>query len=352
MKTLKIALTIAFVYLLSFQCLAQMKNHEEYDKQWPFSEGYARVMRNVDFNGYKIPLYGFINPQGEEVIPLKYDYAEDFCGGIALVGKLSKAEYNNDQVTLVLQPRYTYVSTSGNELKYCFYFASSANKMKSSVLLGVSFIPYGLYNEGRLDRVKWQYKEISIHDLLLHDGYQDGLGIPTHRLYWQIAKDNADFFSRKYNLSDKFSTYYVRDYYYRIDDIDDGFFINDDKMIEQVVDSIEDKYIIVCQHGLCGVRNANSGEILIPCAFGDVVWIGKDKFAVEYNRKWAIYNSQMENLSGFVCDKIKPLDGKYITDTEHWVAIGEIESRFTYEWGYKYNYKWLSVDVEKLNKKH
>ena len=134
--------------------------------------------------------------------------------------------------------------------------------------------------------------------------------------------------------------------------IDDGFVINHDKMIEQVVDSIEDKYIIVCQHGLCGVRNANSGEILIPCAFGDVVWIGKDKFAVEYNRKWAIYNSQMENLSGFVCDKIKPLDGKYITDTEHWVAIGEIESRFTYEWGYKYNYKWLSVDVEKLNKKH
>ena len=325
-----------------------MYARELYDKQWPFCEGFARVMRIVDFNGYKIPLYGFIDKTGKEAIPLLYDYAEDFSCGVALVGNLNKARYNADGVSLILQPSYTYVTKHGEELNYSFYFASSANKERASVLLGTPFIPYGLSYSKRLDKLKWQYKEVKIIDLLSNSGLQDKLNLPTPYDDWGKTKDNAVMFSDFYTLSDKLPTCYVRDYYKQNYELTGIKKWEDLKENEHLVKTVSDVFNVVCQHGLCGIRNSITGKLLIPCAFGDIIYLGKDKFAVEYHQKWAVVDSRMNYITRFVYDKIKPTNRKEdITDSAHWIYVGNVESTYTYEWGHQYNYKWLSFDLEK-----
>lgn len=346
-------MSLAFVFL-SFVVArnSNQQQNDKYDKRWPYSEGYARVMRMESLNGNLIPLYGFIDKSGKEVIPLIYDYAEDFSCGIALVGYLTKAKYNADNVTLILQPRFTYINKSGKELDYSFYFASSANKERASVLIGVPFIPYGIANSNRLDKVKWQYKEIRISDLLVHSGHQDELNLRIPFEDWGSAKDNTARFAASYKLTYKFSTCYVRDYYMHKEDLVNFKEKTDDKEHEFKEEMISDAFCVVCQHGLCGVRDVKSGNLLIPCAFGDVVYLGKDKFAVEYKEKWAIVNSQMKYLTDFIYDKVKTTGRESdISDLEHWIFTGTVKDTYTYEWGYKYNYNWLSVDINKIQVK-
>ena len=321
----------------------------KYDKQWPFSEGLSRVMRNVNFNGHNIHLYGFVDKMGQEVVPLKYDYAEDFSCGIALVGNLTKAKYNADNVSLVLQPRYTYITKSGKELDYSFYFASSANKQRKSVLLGNPFIPYGLHNTRRLDRVKWQYKEVPIKDLILYSGNQENLDVPKSLLNWGNAVDNASSYTNTYNLKEKFIG--GKEFYSFNKPFPGIESAVDLKGNEQVLEKCNDKYSIICQHGLCGVRDSITGKLIIPCAFGDLVYLGKDKFAVEYNKKWAILDDKMMFLTDFVFDKIQPT-GRNEANSEHWVLTGTIKEKYTYEWGYEYTFKWISLDIEKIEYKN
>lgn len=57
----------------------------QYDELYPFSEGLAAVKKNDKF--------GFINTQGELVIPCQYQYAGSFKGGLACV---VKDEENNN----------------------------------------------------------------------------------------------------------------------------------------------------------------------------------------------------------------------------------------------------------------
>ncbi len=56
----------------------------KYDQLEPFSEGLA-VAGRIDYNAGH-PKYGYINPQGEIVIPLIYGKAGDFSEGVATVG--------------------------------------------------------------------------------------------------------------------------------------------------------------------------------------------------------------------------------------------------------------------------
>lgn len=51
----------------------------QYDELYPFSEGLAAVKKNDKF--------GFINTQGELVIPCQYQYAGSFKEGLACVVK-------------------------------------------------------------------------------------------------------------------------------------------------------------------------------------------------------------------------------------------------------------------------
>ncbi|MEK8129059.1 WG repeat-containing protein [Paenibacillus filicis] len=69
--------------------------------------------------GYKVlstKKYGFVNTKGEEVVPLRYDYADDFVRGYAKVGK-AVAGADGDRY------KYGYIDVSGQEvvpLRYDF----------------------------------------------------------------------------------------------------------------------------------------------------------------------------------------------------------------------------------------
>lgn len=61
----------------------------EYYSIEPFCEGMARITQE-SWGNYQ---YGFINDEGNLVIPLAYDYAESFNNGIAKVTKKNRSFY-------------------------------------------------------------------------------------------------------------------------------------------------------------------------------------------------------------------------------------------------------------------
>ncbi len=87
-----------------------------YDQANPFSEGMARVNRNG--------LFGFINTNGEEVIPCKYLHATDFGEGVASVsiGKQEIEEY----FVSIRDEKYGVIDSSGKKI-ISFAFGGIAN---------------------------------------------------------------------------------------------------------------------------------------------------------------------------------------------------------------------------------
>ena len=64
----------------------------KYDDAWSFFEGFAKV----ELDGK----YGFVNKQGEEVVPCKYDDVGFFSGGFAKVhldGKWGKVNTRGEE---------------------------------------------------------------------------------------------------------------------------------------------------------------------------------------------------------------------------------------------------------------
>ena len=94
----------------------------KYDYEDIFSEGLAKVRINWE--------YGFINKEGKEVIPLKYDDAESFFGSIALVfkGEINKYEsqkkgkygYINQEGKKIIPLKYNYAESSSEGLVLVF----------------------------------------------------------------------------------------------------------------------------------------------------------------------------------------------------------------------------------------
>jgi len=71
-------------------CILIWQKDRQYDYVSEYSEGFAIVKNDQAFNynrkDYRIiTKYGFINRQGKEVIPLKYDEVKPFLDGMALV---------------------------------------------------------------------------------------------------------------------------------------------------------------------------------------------------------------------------------------------------------------------------
>ena len=50
--------------------------------------------------------YGFINPYGEVVIPLFFDRAHEFCGGLAPVKLNDKWGYIDQSASFVIEPKF------------------------------------------------------------------------------------------------------------------------------------------------------------------------------------------------------------------------------------------------------
>lgn len=78
---------------------------------YAFKSGLACVAKTDDEGNAK---YGYINKNGEEVIPCKYDAASSFCEGKAAV-----AVYKEDNADVQFPYVYSYINTSGSVLFSC-----------------------------------------------------------------------------------------------------------------------------------------------------------------------------------------------------------------------------------------
>ena len=85
-------------YLMDVNTLSPVPGLKEYDNFWSFGEDGLCMVRLDTPNGY---LYGYINEQGEEKIPVEYDHLYSFENGITIAkkeGKYGAIDLNNNIV--------------------------------------------------------------------------------------------------------------------------------------------------------------------------------------------------------------------------------------------------------------
>lgn len=314
-----------------------------FDKEWPEKEGFIRVMKITDFNGIKIPLYGFLKNDRSVFIPCIYDYASDFSCGLAVVGSLSMSLYEIDDIYMWLQPKYSYINTRGENLNYKFEFATSVNKDTESILIGVPFLPY-MRDPANYQFTKYQYQEIPLSILKSSVGHQKDLNIPKSYRYWgdYKYKDNADIYSESYNLSIPIEGYHHKYFKYSSNKIPASY--SDHSKIETIKDTIANQYVIVIQHGLCGIRNTESSSFLIPCMFEDIKELGHGKIGVK-RYKWAILDKSGKYLTDFIFDKIEGI----LNDNDTFAKVSKIDYRLDYGPSWKYVFKTYSLSETNLN---
>ena len=76
--------------------------HEKYDKVWPFINGLARVKLNDK--------WGYVDNEGNEVVPLMYDFAGFFYEGLARVELKRKCGFVDKTGKEVIPPKYDDVA--------------------------------------------------------------------------------------------------------------------------------------------------------------------------------------------------------------------------------------------------
>lgn len=101
---------------------------------WPFSDGLARILRIYKVGLRCIPLYGFINLDGDEVVTTKYDYATDFKNGFAVVGERENCLYESAWWKGPIRMLYKYIDKSGNNWRQKFDFASNLSDSGKAVI--------------------------------------------------------------------------------------------------------------------------------------------------------------------------------------------------------------------------
>ena len=84
----------------------------KYFTVYGFSEGMAKVQRNIDYE----EKFGFVNSQGEEIIPTKYDFASNFNNGVAIIGKGKKFGLVNKKGKIILPLEYDQIHKPSNGL--------------------------------------------------------------------------------------------------------------------------------------------------------------------------------------------------------------------------------------------
>ncbi len=82
------------------------EKHSDYLCSFSFSDGLCRVSKDG--------LYGYMDIDGNLVIPFEWEYAEDFSEGLAVVGKDGKEWYVNTKGEAAFQYRYSGADSFDN----------------------------------------------------------------------------------------------------------------------------------------------------------------------------------------------------------------------------------------------
>lgn len=134
----------------------------DYDEVYSFNNGMARVELFQNDVSYRRPSkYGYINKTGKEVIPLKYDFADDFSEGLARVVLDDKAGYIDKIGKEVIPLKYDWVGDFNEGLAKVvlnekFGFINKTGK----VVIPLKYDKVGDFSEGlaavQLD-FEWSY---------------------------------------------------------------------------------------------------------------------------------------------------------------------------------------------------
>ncbi len=182
-----------------------IKPENDYDDISNFSEGLARA--GIIARTYPITLsgvvisegrdmkYGFIDETGREVIPLKYDYAEDFCEGLAKVG---------------LNRKYGFIDRTGKEIvplkyDYAYDFCEGLARVQLNDGEDVSSGKYGFIDRTGKEVIPLKYDyTYSFHDNA--NSFYEGLArVQQNGKYGFIDKTGKEAIPLKYYFASSFS---------------------------------------------------------------------------------------------------------------------------------------------------
>ena len=219
------------------------------------------------FNGLiKVKLdgkYGFINKDGEEIIPCKYEDADNFPDGLV---KVKSAE------------GWGFVNENGEEIISCKYedaraFSDGLAKVKSAE-------GWGFVNENGEEIIPCKYIDA--------DDFFDGLARVHSKEGWGfVNKDGEEIIPCKYKDADAFS-----DGLARVHSKEGWGFINKDG--EEII-PCKYKYADAFSYGLARVQSKEGwgfvnkdGEEIISCKYedADYFWFGAETAEVKLNGEW------------------------------------------------------------------
>ena len=209
--------------------------------------------------------YGFINKDGEEIIPCKYEDADAFSDGLA---KVKSAE------------GWGFVNENGEEIISCKYedvdvFFDGLALVQSNEGWG-----WGFVNENGEEIIPCKYIDA--------DDFFDGLARVHSKEGWGfVNKDGEEIIPCKYKDADAFS-----DGLARVHSKEGWGFINKDG--EEII-PCKYKYADAFSYGLARVQSKEGwgfvnkdGEEIISCKYedADYFWFGAETAEVKLNGEW------------------------------------------------------------------
>lgn len=236
-----------------------------YDDAYFFVDGLAVVAKE---EGYR-KSYGVINTKGEVVAPFKYCSIDDFNKGVSIV---AVSENNNDDV------KYGLINTSGEEILPCEYddiknFDNNLFLIRKGYWLDATF---GLVNMRGQIVLPCEYKEIEAFKngtsrVRKSDGSKDKYGIidesgelvvsceydfigNIHEGLYELQKEVGD--RNKYGIFNSKDQLMLPCEYDYIGQFENGYI----KLYKSIKDGYLDKV---------GLVNAE-GKFILPCEYGDV----------------------------------------------------------------------------------
>ena len=339
---------------------------EKYNEVREFKDGFAIVLK--DYRGDR--KFGFIDTNGKEIVPCKYDYVENFHEGLAIV----RIGWTNS--------KYGFINTMGNEVVSCIYdFAYSFHEGLAAVRTngkwgfvnncgevvipfkyddvysfqeGLAVVRVGSWENGKYGFINTKDKVVvpCIYDYA--SSFNDGLAcVKSKDKYGYINTKGKEIIPLRYNYAKSFkeglASVKINDRY--------GFINKKGKeVVPCKYDNVQDFY-----DGLAVVMDSwnnrkygvidSKGKEIVPCKYDDAYNSSEGMARVVLNGRFGYVNTsgivipcKYYVASGFkdgtanvmIQDKCGKIDKKGVFTFSHNATINDIDWLIN-DWGSNYN---------------
>ncbi|MBT4728210.1 MAG: WG repeat-containing protein, partial [Bacteroidetes bacterium] len=269
-----------------------------YDDAYPFINGLAKVIKEDK--------YGFINVKGEEVIPLEYDFVEDFHQGLAVVKKDEYFGLIDSTNRLVLDlsyesigdeceglrmvmknNKYGFIDHQANIVIPMLYQYKPDVFVKSCFSNGVCVVrkndKYGIINAK--DQLVLPFKFTNLSNM------SQGIIAAKYSNWGYVNQDNKTIYKFILQEAHPFS-----DGMGRVKRNNKYGFVNKEGRLQidfqyDNATDFKNGYSIVKQNGLSGLLFI-SDVIILPIEFNEIEYINKSLIKVMKNNKMGYYQPQ------------------------------------------------------------